>query len=123
MVDQATLSELRSVEELANYKKSIDEQLRTLDEQSEGQQFGDEDRARFEDLADTSHEIEKRIAELEGRKAILKRIAEGNPERLERAYERVEKTLNGSEMAGSRKEQDIYDLRTIRSTSFLALYQ
>jgi len=115
VVDQATLSELRSVEELANYKKSIDEQLRTLDEQSEGQQFGDEDRARFEDLADTSHEIEKRIAELEGRKAILKRIADGNPERLERAYERVEKTLNGPEMSGSRKEQDIYDLRTIRS--------
>src|SRR5439155_19141404 len=98
VVDQKTLDELRSVEELANYKSSVDSQISQLDEQFAGLPLAPEDRDKFADVAETSHQIEKRIAELEGRKAVLKKIAEGNPASLERAYERAERTLNGPEM-------------------------
>src|SRR6266566_954791 len=115
MVDQRNLDELRSVEELANYKISVDADLNELDAESDGRPFNDEQRDKFADLSETSHQIEKRIQELEGRKAILKRIAEGNPQSLERAYERADRSLNGKEMETAAKDRDLFDLRTVRA--------
>src|SRR5438093_7094058 len=117
MVDQRNLDELRSVEELANYKTSIDADLNELDAEADGRPFNDEQRDKFADLSETSHQIEKRIQELEGRKAILKRIAEGNPQSLERAYERADRALNGKngEFETAAKDRDLFDLRTVRA--------
>ena len=64
MVDQRNLDELRSVEELANYKTSVDADLNELDAEADGRPFNDEQRDKFADLSETSHQIEKRIQEL-----------------------------------------------------------
>jgi HK97 family phage major capsid protein len=111
-IETKELDGLRSVEELANYQKSVEEGIKELNTEFDGLPLPEEKRSQFADLKDTRDEILRRIQELEARKAIVAGFAE-DPKRTEKAFSQ---SMNMFEKAGrgTAKERDVYDLTQYR---------
>ncbi len=111
-LDLKDLNDLRSVEELANYQKSIESQMQEIDSNFEGVEMPEEKRSEFADLRDYRGRLKNKITELEARKAVLAEFAE-DPKRSERAFSQ---SMNMFEKAGrgTAKERDVYDLTQYR---------
>lgn len=108
--DFLELDTLRSVEDLANYQKDVRENIKTLNEERAGLPFNDEQRTEDKRLKETDQEIEARKTEIAARQSYIERMAEsGN---------RTERVDDDKQMyratRPTAKEQDIYDLSTIR---------
>jgi HK97 family phage major capsid protein len=108
-IETKELDSLRSVEELSNYQKSVEEGIKALNEEFNGLPFPEEKRSEFADLKEARDEIGRRIQELEARKAIVEGFAD-DAKRSERMFDQREKVWNSSDARGTAKERDIYDL-------------
>src|SRR5882672_1776315 len=100
------MDSLRSVEELANYQKSVESEMEQTNKEFEGLPFDNDKKTRFADLRDTRGQILDRITELEARKAIVEGFA-NDPKRSERLFEQREKVWNSSDARGTAQERDI----------------
>src|SRR5467141_1679151 len=108
-IETKELDSLRSVEELANYQKSVESEMEQINKEFDGLPFDDDKKTRFADLRDTRGQIVDRITELEARKAIVEGFAE-DPKRSERLFDSRQKVFDSSDGRGTAKERDIYDL-------------
>lgn len=80
-MDEKNLDELRSVEELTNYQKSIRGRLTQIDNEFRGLPFPDEQRSEFAALQDTDKEITQRITELRAREQYVASLADSGESR------------------------------------------
>ena len=108
-IKQEDLNELRSVEELVSYQKSVQSEITELDAEFKGLPMSQEAREQFAALTDTNTEIEKRVKELEARADIVRAMA-SDPRKAERAFEKNDRMFE-VDGRGSSKEKDIYELR------------
>ncbi len=105
MASKQDLNELRSVEELSSYQKSIQSEIKDLDAEFRGLPMPTEIAGQFADLKETNDEIEKRVKELEYRKSIVEQMAL-DPKKVERAFGDMQR----EDRKTAAKERDIYDL-------------
>jgi HK97 family phage major capsid protein len=110
ITDFGELNKLRSVEELASYQQTVRNELKDLDAEYSGLPFPDEAREQYAAKTETDAEIDRRITELNARKAILERMA-GDERKVERVNDDFFKTKPTS------REQDIFDMSTVRGGS------
>ena len=105
-MDLQDLNDLRSVDELVEYQKNVKGQLTSLEEEFAGLPYPEDVRGDYATLRETNDEIDKRVAELRQRQQYVERLAD-SPAHREPAWEaRPER--------GSVKEQNIYDLSSVR---------
>jgi HK97 family phage major capsid protein len=105
VVEPVNLDEFRSTEELLNHQKDVKGRIVELHQEFEGLPFPDEARDEFAGLTKTNDEIERRVKELEARKFQLERMAQANPQAVERLDFEANRYFRPSP-----KEQDIYNL-------------
>ena len=99
------LDALRSVEELANLQTSTERELTALDTEYEGLPMPSDVGSAFADKTELHAEIGRRIAELNGRKAVLASMA-GDERHIEAPTVFVKPTT---------RELDVYDTRDIQN--------
>ena len=111
-LDLKDLNDLRSVEELANYQKSVEAQMQKIDSDSDGLQLDEQQRSEFADLRDYRGKILEKIIELDARRATIAQFAE-DPKRTEKAFSQA---MNMFDKAGrgTARERDVYDLTQYR---------
>jgi HK97 family phage major capsid protein len=101
------LDKLRSVEELANFQKSVEGSMADMNSSSAGLPFTEVQRSQFADLKETREEIVRRVQELEARKAVVEAFID-DPKRSQKA---VDSAFNMFDKTRPEpKERDIYDL-------------
>lgn len=116
-MDVVDLNELRSIPELVEYQKEVRSRLTELNLEHEGLPFPDEERAEFAGLTQVDEQIDKRVKELEARQRMIERLSE-DPRNLEREAQGMDRIFNSRDSKGASREQDIYDLSTIRSNPY-----
>jgi HK97 family phage major capsid protein len=107
-MDVKELDSLRSVEELANYQKDVRSRIKDLEAEYKGLPLPEQQRAEYATWVDTDTQINNRVKELNTRESFLRSIADGNH------TESVDVDLLKAPRPTAR-EQDIYDLSTIRT--------
>lgn len=109
-LDTKELDQLRSVEELSDFQRSVEAQITGLNQDFDGLPLPEEKRSQFADLQETREEILRRIQELETRKAVIAGFA-GDPKKTQRAMDNSIRMFD-QETRGVKnaKERDIYDL-------------
>ena len=106
MVEQKNLDQLRSIEELVDYQKVVEEGIKGIDAEFTGLPLPEAARSEFTELNELNSEISRRVTELEGRKKLIEALADDR-KRTERAFENIERQQRFDPVA--RKERDIYD--------------
>lgn len=107
-MDELNLDDLRSVDELVNYQKEVRGEITALNTEFAGRPFPDEQRELFARWTKLDEAIDKRTRELRARQAVVERIADDgkHTERTDPDEIRFQRP--------SVKEQDVWDLSTIR---------
>jgi HK97 family phage major capsid protein len=102
------LNELRSIEELVAYQRTVKARLTELNAEHEGLPFPDDAREEYARNVEVNEEIDKRVIELDKRMKYAERMAQNNPQSIEHGWEppRQERTTIA--------ERDIYDLSHVR---------
>lgn len=108
-MDELNLDDLRSVEELTNYQRDVRGRIAALNTEFAGLPFPEEQRDEFAKLTKADGDIDKRTKELRTRAAYIERMSESGSR-----TERVDDDLFRARP--SAREQDIFDLSTIRSS-------
>jgi len=104
------LDKLRSVEELRNHQASLKNELDDLNTEYDGLPFPDDVAGVFAAKTEEHTEVGRRIAELEGRKALLERMA-GNGKNEERTWE-----VPHVQQINRKSEADIYSFESRAGT-------
>ncbi len=109
-LDTKELDQLRSVEELADFQRSVEAQITGLNQDFDGLPLPEEKRSQFADLQETREEILRRIQELETRKAVIAGFAT-DPKKVQRAMDNSIRMFDQQTRGvANAKERDIYDL-------------
>ncbi len=109
--DFLELDKLTSPEELASYQKDVEGAIVTLNEERAGLPFNDDQRAEDKKLKETHAEIVARRTELTHRQAWIDSMSQSS-----RNTERLDEDKLIRSTRPSVREQDIYDLSTIRTS-------
>jgi HK97 family phage major capsid protein len=108
-MDPKDLNDFRSVEELLNHQQDVKGRLTDLNTEFDGLPFPDEARSEFKGLEAQNVEIERRVAELNQRKQVLADLG-SEPRRSERMDDDAFRSYGRASV----KEQDIFDMSTLR---------
>lgn len=111
-MDLRDLNELRSVDELSEYRDTVRGRIAELNTQYAGLPFPDDARDEFATLRDTEKETGDRITELRAREQYVQALS-ADQRKIERTTEDIFRS-----QPRSAREDDIFDLSTIRSDPF-----
>ncbi len=108
-MDKLNLDELRSTEELANYRKDVRSRITQIHAEHQGLPLPEGERAEFAELSKTDKSIGERITELEARASYISSLdTPSNTERSDDVFRSVPRATS--------RDQDIFDTSTIRSS-------
>lgn len=113
-VDPRDLNELRSVEELASYRREVCGRLDQIDAEFDGLPLSDEVREEYAELEETRKEVDRRVKELNQRaERARQRAAEGSVERGDSG--------DGDpfqvQRSGVTRGDDIWNIRSLRASA------